>query len=261
LNKLRILGLAFIVLFSSSVFAKEVSAYFTGELRDETTVTKILNGAGFEVLASYSLDRKGKMKTIIFTSNEQKRLSSDKTRGFYAIGRVFINQKDEKILVANPNYFGHAFLQDDYSKDVHNVTDKLLSAFGDLVADENKLDSDDLEDYHFMFGMPYYEDMITIAEGKNLEAKIEDAIFTLKIGNATLIGVDLKKRTKKFVKKVGSNNGTLLPYTILIENGEAKILDPKYYLAISYPNLSMGEFTRIATVPDAIEKEITKLFK
>ena len=261
MSNFKILGLAFAILLSTSAFAKDVSAYFTGELRSEVIVNKILTGAGFDVLGSYALDRKGKLKTIIFTSSEQQRLAKDKTRGFFAIGRVFINQKDGKIVVANPNYFGHAFLQDDYSKDVHNVTNKLVSAFGDLVADENTLDSDDLSDYHFMFGMPYYEDMIVVAEGKNLDKKIEEPIFTLNLGDATLIGVELKKRTKKFVKKVGSNNGTLLPYTVLIENGEAKILDPKYYLAISYPKLSMGDFTKIATVPDAIEKEITKLFK
>lgn len=260
LSKLKILGLVFSILFSTSAFAKEVSAYFTGKLRSEAVVTKTLTDSGFEVIGSYALDKKGKFTTIIFTSAKQKELAKDKTRGFYAIGRVFINQKDEKIIIANPNYFGHAFLQDDYSKDVHNVTDKLLSAFGDLTPDENTMDSGDLDSYHFMFGMPYYEDMIIVAQGKNLETKIENPIFSLKIGNATLVGVELKKRTKKFVKKVGSNNGALLPYTVLIENGKAKILNPKYYLAISYPKLTMGDFTRIATVPDAIEKEITKLF-
>jgi len=259
LNKL--ITFLVVTVFTTSLFAKDVSAYFTGKIRDEATVVNTLINSGFEVIGSYSIDRKGKLKTVIFTCPTLKKLSSDRNRGFYAVGKVLINQKNHEIKVANPNYFGHAFLQDDYSKDVHKVTTKLLSAFGDLKADNNTLDSDDLSDYHFMFGMPYYEDMIIVAQGHNLVKKIKNPIFSLKIGDATLVGVELKKRTKKFVKKVGANNGALLPYSILIENGKAKILDPKYYLAISYPKLSMSDFTKIATVPDAIEKEITKLFK
>ena len=257
----KIIAFLVVSILTTSVFAKEVSAYFTGKLRSESAVAQTLTKAGFDVLAIYSVGKRGKLKTVIFTSPLQKQLSSKEGRGFYAVGRVLINTKDKEIKVANPNYFGHAFLQDDYSAKAHEITNKLLSAFGDLVADDNKLDKSDLDGYHFMFGMPYYEDMITVAKGSNLAKKVSDPIFSLKVGNATLIGVELKKRTKKFVKKVGSNNGALLPYTVLIEDGKAKILDPKYYLAISYPKLSMSDFTRIATVPDAIEKEITKLFR
>ncbi len=36
---------------------------------------------------------------------------------------------------------------------------------------------------------------------------------------------------------------------------------PKFYLAVSYPQLSMGQFMRIATVPGAIERDLKKPFE
>ena len=46
-----------------------------------------------------------------------------------------------------------------------------------------------------------------------------------------------------------------------VEEGKAKMLAPKYYIAISYPQLTMGEFMTIASVPGAIEKDLAKPFK
>lgn len=48
---------------------------------------------------------------------------------------------------------------------------------------------------------------------------------------------------------------------VLIEDNEAKIMHPKYYLAISYPKLSMGDFMSISSTPDDIEDYMKGLFK
>ena len=58
-----------------------------------------------------------------------------------------------------------------------------------------------------------------------------------------LVGHKLNKRTNKFLKILG-------------EEENAQILDPKFYLAISLPNLSMNQFMDIASIPDEIQKEI-----
>ncbi|NEW60366.1 hypothetical protein GSY74_03650 [Sulfurovum sp. bin170] len=39
------------------------------------------------------------------------------------------------------------------------------------------------------------------------------------------------------------------------------VLDPKYYLALSLPLLSMTEFMKIATAPDQIVKDIKRAYK
>jgi hypothetical protein len=119
--------------------------------------------------------------------------------------------------------------------------------------------------------MPYYEDMIKIGSADSTEELLKriqayeggkNLIFTQRLSkDRVLVGIELDKRTSKFIKKTGHENALLLPYPVLLEDGEAKILDPKYYIAISYPMLKMSEFMKIATVPGAIEVDSEKLFK
>ena len=45
----------------------------------------------------------------------------------------------------------------------------------------------------------------------------------------------------------------LLPYMVLVEGDEANILHAKYYLALSFPRLSMTEFMRIMSIPGDIK--------
>jgi hypothetical protein len=116
--------------------------------------------------------------------------------------------------------------------------------------------------------MPYYEDMIEVGEAGSSQKLLEKVkkskslVFTQVLSkDRILVGVNLGKRTSKFISKVGTHNALLLPYPILLENGVAKILDPKYYIAVSYPMLKMSQFMKISTVPGAIEKDCKKLFK
>jgi hypothetical protein len=116
-----------------------------------------------------------------------------------------------------------------------------------------------------MNGMPHYEDMIEVASGDDLLEKIKDndkVLFTQTLENGSvLIGIQLSKRTSTFTRRIGRNNAAMLPYPILIENGKAKILDPKYYIAYMYPMLKMTEFMTIASIPDAMIKDCEKVFK
>jgi hypothetical protein len=124
-----------------------------------------------------------------------------------------------------------------------------------------------LADYHFMMSMPYYADMDVVGTGStaDLVAKAKAAKGTtavVQVGADSYVAfVELDKRTSGFVKKIGSQNGEILPYAVLIEGGEAKALNAKYFIAISYPLLTMTEFMGIATVPDAITKGLQKIFK
>lgn len=118
-----------------------------------------------------------------------------------------------------------------------------------------------------MKNMPYYQDMTKIAVGEN-KLLLEKAKKSKKIvyehhldNGSVIIGVELSSRTSKFVKKTGYQNSGLLPYPVLIENNTAKILAPKYYIAVMYPMLSMSEFMTIATIPGAIEKDCDRVFR
>lgn len=248
---------------------KEVSAYLLGGYVDVDAAKSKLSDAGFEVVGEYKSFKKG--TTVVFTNDGLKAAADKPERGFAAVLRLLIDNERQQISITNPVYFGKAFLQDDYNHaDAVAIQESLEKAFGELKGSVDKWEFAGLADYHFMMGMPYYKESYLLGEGEH-SALLEKArsykkgkslIFELKLSeNRTLLGYELGRRTSKFVKKTGTQNANILPYTVMIEDGKAKALAGKYYIAISYPLLSMGQFMKIATVPGAIEKDLKKPFK
>ena len=81
-------------------------------------------------------------------------------------------------------------------------------------------------------------------------------------GSSILCGVGLPDGIEKFNEKLGTmGQSHLLPYMVLIENGEANILHAKFFLALSFPQLTMTEFMKIMSVPGDIEKAFKADFK
>ena len=248
-----------------------VSTYLVGAYVDADAAQDKLTEAGFDVVAAYKVDKKGQYTSIVFTNAAMKASANKADRGFAAVLRLLINNEKQEVSITNPVYFGKAFMQDEFDYQAALTIEKSLAgAFGELKGSEDKWEFDGLAGYHFMMGMPYYEESAVLAEGDNaalLEKaktykKGKNLIFELSLGEGrTLLGYGLGKKTSKFVKKIGYQNAQILPYTVLIEDGKAKMLAAKYYIAISYPRLSMGEFMTIASVPGAIEKDLAKPFK
>jgi len=250
---------------------EKVSTYLIGAYADVDTAKAKLTEAGFEVVTAYKVDKKGKYTSIVFTNEALKAAANKTDRGFAAVLRLLVNNEKKEISITNPVYFGKAFLQDEFDyQTALKIEKSLMDAFGELKPSDDKWEYEGLAGYHFMMGMPYYEENTILAEGDNAELiekaksykKGKNLIFELKISDErTLLGYALGKKTSKFVKKIGYQNAQVLPYTILVEEGKAKMLAPKYYIAVSYPQLTMGEFMTIASVPGAIEKDLAKPFK
>jgi len=269
MKKIIVTFVSFLFIGLTNLMASEISTYLIGEYVDSATASKQLKNAGYEVLTEYASVKDG--TTIVFTNSALKAEAVKPKRANMAVLRLFVDDKEKMISITNPVYFGKAFMQDDYNDKVFTKELATLNAtFKGLKGSVDKLDEDDIAGYHFMIGMPYYEDSDELGEGTTAEllAKVQNykkgkfVLFTLKLSDDSyLVGYDLAKRTKKFVKKIGRANAAVLPYCISIENGVATSLEAKYYLAVSYPLLSMGEFTTIATVPGAIKKDLAKAFK
>jgi hypothetical protein len=270
INVITIISIFFISLTANHNEANsKTSAYLIGSYIDVEHAKKIINDMGYEILTTYKSVKNG--HTIVFTNNTLKKQASKKNRGYMAVLRLFVDDKEKMISITNPVYFGKAFMQEDYNHEIfNNELKSIKSGFKNLTNSKDSLDSDTISHYHFMPGMPYYEDYEELAKGSNSELikKIQNyknakaILFKLKLSDkSTLIGYDLSKRTKKFVKKIGRENASVLPYCILIEDGVAKALAAKYYLALSYPLLSITKFTKIATVPGAILRDIKRPFR
>jgi hypothetical protein len=254
----------------TSVSASDkISAYLLGSHVEVSVAKTKLQDAGFEVIASYEPVKNG--TTLIFTNDALKAEGAKPKRSHVAILRMFIDDKEKTISITNPIYFGRAFMQDYYKEDVFIAQyEKINSAFANLKGSKDSLDFDDLATFHFMMGMPYYEDPDELATGSNEEllAKAKNykegklLIFELKLSDkCTLLGYELRDNTKKFIEKTGRVNASVLPYCISIEDGAATSLAAKYYLAVSYPLLSMGEFMTISSVPGEIENDLKQPFE
>lgn len=243
--------------------AAKISAYYTAPYADAKTVKSKLGKAGLQVLASYSPASKSNIKVIVYTSKQLKANAAKKSRGFAAIQRVMVDSKAKTVLATNPTYWLKAFMQKDYKSGVDSsVKASLGKALGKLTQTSDVLSAGNLSGYHFMMGMPYYQDMLTLKGKAGVDVKGKKKIFELKLANgAKLVGVKMSKSTENFVDKIGTDKAILLPYTVLIEGDKAYALHAKYYLALSYPKLSMGQFMTISSIPDAIERKLKKALK
>jgi len=244
----------------------KVSTYLRGKFMDVKAAQATLKDAGFEILSTSPVDKKKQLISIVFTDKTLTDMGSKKDTGFIASLRLLVNKKDNHISITNPIYMAKAFMDENYNeKQAKETLAKITAKFKGLVNSKDQLKFQLLPKYQFMNGMPQYKDMVTVARGGDLLSKLKNnksVVFTQTLNNgATLVGVKLGKRTNKFTSRIGTNNAALLPYPVLIENGEAKILEPKYYISVMYPLLQMSEFMTIATVPGAIIKDCGRIFR
>ncbi len=245
----------------ASVEGKEVSSYLRGAYMDVATAKSKLESAGYTIVGEYNIAKGG--TTILFTDNALKAEASKPNRGYVALERLYVDDAKKQITITNPIYFGKAYMQGEYNHAVfYKELQTLTKAFAGLKASEDRLKFNDLETYHYMMGMPYYQDMLKLGSGSDLLAKAKQsqtALFELKISDkVTLLGFDFDKRTNKFPSKIGLENGVVMPYVVVVENDNAKALSGYYYIALSYPLLPMAQFTKISDVPGAIETLLAK---
>ena len=241
--------------FNFNKVPSKLTAHYLAGIQSVADIKTKLISNGFTILATETILRDKIVITI--TNNELKA-----TNSYMATLHILVNLKDNEIRVQNPSYLASAYIKGYKYGDFKATLNSLEKVLNRMIPLLQKKDIKDLPEYHFMFGMPYLKDTLTVA--KNVYSpKASKISYSLKLPNgATLIGHRLTKKTSSFLNRINqSKNVQLLPYESMIKNGKATILDPKYYLALSLPNLTMGQFMKIATIPDAIEKEIEKSYK
>ena len=233
----------------------KLTAYYLAGMQSVATIKRKLKNNGFRVLATDSVLNDERVITI--TNNELKA-----TNSYMATLHILVNTKDNEVRVQNPSYLASAYIKGYKYGDFKATLNALEKVLSSMIPVLQQKEMAKLPEYHFMFGMPYVEDTITVAQHVT-SPKAGNIAYSLKLPNgATLVGHNLRKKTSAFLNKIHQHkNAQLLPYESMIKDGKATILDPKYYLALSLPNLTMGEFMKIAIIPDAIEKEIEKSYK
>ena len=251
---IRLLIVSFFMVGSMFSFsnADSISAYYTTSGKSVSSVKSALQANGFEVLSTYQV---APSKTIITVTNSQLK----NTNTFIAALNIFVNGSNE-VVVQNPEYFALAYLGKNYTRgSLKNTVLSLARALGQLQPTSDILDSSKIPHYHFMIGMPYFEDQTTVAKGANLKPK--SSLYQLSLPNGNILVGHKLSSAKGFLKKINSENkSALLPYQSMILGNKAVILAPKYYLALSLPLLKMGTFMKISDIPSKIEDDISKQY-
>lgn len=241
---------------------KLLSAYYAAQPQTVEEVKEKLKNNGFTILAQAEV-LKG--HTVLSITNEELQ----HTNTFLAVLNMHVDTKNE-IRIQNPSYFAKAYLGEKFKHGDFIETLKALQVvLGDMYMVKDVYETAELDDFQFMMGMPRFEDMMEIVEGENFLSKLESEkskkyiAYTLKFSNGeTLVGHKLRKKTNKFLYKIHAERNTnLLPYQSIIKKDKVVILDPKYYLALALPLLSMSDFMKIAATPDEIVKDIKRAYK
>lgn len=253
---------------AGSVKKGKVAAYIHSPFMKLEDLKATLQKAGFTILSTLELNKKGTVTSVVFTDKSLEESASKTSRGFAGALRAIVDKEDNILSISNPIYILKAFMQDDYDSKVAEATlKKIQDTFKDLEESDEVVKFSVLDRFVFMKNMPKYQNMKTVASGSNIvllkkAIASKNVVYKQHLHNGSIIiGIKLDDKTGEFIKTTGYQNAELLPYPILIEGKKAKILDPKYYIPIMYPKLKMSQFMKIATIPDAIFENAVNTFR
>ncbi|MDT8281638.1 MAG: hypothetical protein RQ982_02370 [Gammaproteobacteria bacterium] len=250
-------------------------------------VKKSLTDNGFEVAGEYSPYETAHI--IIVTNDALKKAAASHERGGYAAAqRVAITKVGDQLQITytNPAYMAAAY---HVKGDIASVTNSLKTALGQIkeYGPEKGLDAEDIDGYHYTFGMEYFDEPYELAEYDSYEQAVAAVqkglaahaggttqVYRIDIPGTkqTLFGVALSSKDtgNKYMddtfimseidfKEVRST--AHLPYEILVSGDEAEALHARFRIAINFPDLSMmgsNSFMNIMPSPDAIKESLTK---
>jgi uncharacterized protein (DUF302 family) len=299
MKKLLLISLALAIFMSLN--AQTLKPYIKGIESNQSVeelssaMATHLNTAGLNVLGTYNpMGSKDRSVIIVGAPELNKAVQSIKgLTGFAAALRVAITREDNKTVVSytNPVYWGNAYFRDDYSKvsaQYKSVDNKLITAMkttgafiGMPFGSEDGISSDELHSYRYMFGMPRFDDTETIASFSSHQDAVNaiDNAFGKGVPNVKKVysiavpGTDLKlygvalsgeDGENKFMPKIdisSPKHTAFLPYEFLVMGKEVHMLHGRYRIALSFPDLTMGTFTKIMSTPGDIEDMVRSIVK
>jgi hypothetical protein len=288
-----LISLCSIVLSSSICQSQQFKPYILGaESFDSVTEIKekvkgLITAQGFDILGEYA-PAKDKTRWVIIVSNNDmidaiKRVGG--LTGFAAALRIGITREGDKTLISytNPEYWANAYFRENYSqvkalydnvdKKFKNVVRQSGKYIGSEFGSDDGMDADDLHSYHYMFGMPRFDDTVELAEfssfseaqqtiRKNLKSGVKDVnmIYSIKIPGKELelygfelTGEDGEQDFLPTIDISEPKHTAFLPYEFLIMGNQVHMLHGRYRIALSFPDLTMGTFTKIMSTPGNIK--------
>ena len=256
-----------------------------------TEVREALKGSGFEILGSYSAVESSSRKLIAVS--HPKLIQSVKKvggfTGFASVLRVAITKESSVVNISytNPEYWGPAYFTQNFPK-VEAAYKKVAADFkaalniygkSEEFGSKKGLSKSKLMKYHYMMGMPYFDDNVKLASFADFNTACSRIDKNLKNSGASyvkvyekmipgtelkLYGVGLKgsKGETNFMPTIDTaspKHTAFLPYELLVYKNEVFMLHGRYRIALSFPDLTMGTFMKIVSTPGDIEEMMKSL--
>jgi uncharacterized protein (DUF302 family) len=266
-----------------------IGAETTGPIANvKAKVKTALESNGFTVIGQYKPANDANRWLIAVTCSELKSAVKKVggTAGFALVLRVAITKEGDKVLVTytTPEYWGNAYFQKNFSKVksyYSTVSSRMKTAFGDLgsrggevFGAKKAMTASALQGYHYMMGMPYFQDNIELNSFDSYTAAVDKIDGNFKKGVKNLVKVYSVALADKKIKLYGVGlKGTdgesgfmptidigkpkhtaFLPYEMLVYDKKVYMLHGRYRIAISFPDLSMGTFMKIVSTPGNIKE-------
>lgn len=267
----------------SSVPAWAVAPYISGdrvepgELAEVAgAVEKKLAAAGFQVLGVYSPKFLPTHGVVVAT--DPGMLARIREFGGAAIVAAPIRvgiTTDGAVSYSNPDYWYRAFLRQRFEQAepaARSVQSRLAQALGAGPGFGGDETAADLPRYRYIVGMERFDDKKNLlAKHDSFEAALNTVRTNLARGLAgvtkayelvipdrkvAVFGVAMNSPANgdaTILKKIGVQDRIAgFPYEMFVMNNEVHALYGRYRLALAFPDLSMGHFTRIVYAPEEI---------
>ena len=242
---------------------------------------------GFQILGEYQ-PAGDKERWLIVISSDELLAAAAKTgglAGFAAALRVALTNESGNVNISytTPEYWLNAYYRDDYDKvrstlapvsvRLTEVMKESGSFSGKAFGSEKGLEAGDLRTYRYMVGMQRFHNTNKMGDFSSYQEAID------KIESSLIKGVpDVKKvysveipgkEIKLYGFSLAGENGeshflpiiditepkhtAFLPYELLVDGNEVHMLHGRYRIALSFPDLTMGTFTKIMSAPGDIK--------
>lgn len=233
-----------------------------------------LESEGFRLLGGYS-PYEGAMLLLVTREDQLSAAAGTELGGFAAIQRISLTEVEGEVQVAcvNPDWMAASCRLNVTLSSLLPSLERVLGAL-EPYGSRKGTSVVGLRKYHYMFGMPYFDDMLELAEYTSHAAALEAVSAGLRAqagGCRELARVELPGRDAVlFSVAITEGNGAdkavmatcdtgplrhtaHLPYELLVVDGRVLALHAKFRIANSFPDLSMGTFMKIVKAPGAIE--------
>jgi hypothetical protein len=250
----------------------------TGTIEDKLPgVKEALTANGFEIAGEYEPFDGAHVIAVTSDALKQNAAASD-FGGYGAALRVSLTEADDVVQVAwtDPCYMANVYRM---AGDLEDVRSKLEAALGKSTPFGSKkgMKAKDLRKYHYMIGMPYFDDAVTLAKHDSHAAAVEAVEQGLAAGTGgttkvyrvdvpgkdeVLFGVGLSAGDGADATVIGTcdvaelKHTPYLPYELLVSGDTVYALHAKFRIALSFPDLGMVTFMKISGAPKAIQKTL-----